>query len=130
MVATLGDEFSWGSDGHRLVPVPPAILQAREEQQKQIAQDLKVDSLDTETCTPAKRAGKIREHIEWILNNRKDPEIKKSAWFLELEYKRNLLIVTEKVLPRLNQEHGESHPEFPMLRDTIDTLRKHVASLV
>lgn len=32
MVATLGDEFSWGSDGHRLISISPTILQAREEQ--------------------------------------------------------------------------------------------------
>jgi len=68
----------------------------------------------------------IRRHIEWILNDDEDLEMKRMIGFLEQKYKFNLLKVVEQALPYLVIEHGESHPEFPMLRSTIDLLRKHV----
>jgi hypothetical protein len=72
----------------------------------------------------------IRQHIEWILNDDEDLETKRMIGFLEQKYKFNLLKVVEQALAYLVIEHGESHPEFPMLRNIIDTLRIHVESLV
>lgn len=129
MVASCEDEFSWGSDNHSYSYQPiisPTVLNSEQES---IARDLDVHSLGWDVFSHARRARMIRQHIEWILDDNEDFTIKQIVWFLEQKYKYNLLRVVEQALPYLAFEHGESHPEFPMLRAKIEKLREHVRTL-
>lgn len=71
----------------------------------------------------------INSYIEWILGA-KDTEIKRMTGVLKPEYQATLLWVVEQALPQMNHEHGESHPAFPTLRDTIEKLRRNVTVLL
>jgi hypothetical protein len=71
----------------------------------------------------------IRKYITWLLDDQEDEATKQAVGYLTRKYKTNLLMVVEQALPHFVTEHAESHPEFPMLRDSIDILRKHVATL-